>query len=37
MEELLKHSTSIKLVSDKSPTNSSYPASGFSTLPLKIQ
>ncbi|MCK9607321.1 MAG: cytochrome P450 [Methylomonas sp.] len=36
-EELLKHTTSIELVQDKSPTNSSYPASGFSTLPLKIQ
>lgn len=37
MEELLKHSTAIELAPDKSPTNSCYPASGFSALPLKIQ
>ncbi|WP_305909455.1 cytochrome P450 [Methylomarinum sp. Ch1-1] len=37
IEELLKHSTSIELVADQSPTNSRYPASGFCTLPLKIQ
>ncbi len=37
MEELLKHTTAIGLAPDKSPTNSSYPSSGFSALPLKIQ
>lgn len=37
MEELFKHTTSIEPVSDRSPTNAVYPASGFATLPLRIQ
>ena len=37
MEELLRHTTAIELVPDKLPTNAAYPASGFSTLPLRIQ
>ena len=37
MEELLRRTTAIKLISDMSPTKAAYPASGFSTLPLRIQ
>ena len=36
MEALLGHTTSIALAPDKLPTNAVYPASGFSTLPLRI-
>lgn len=37
LEELLKRTTGIEPVSDKSPTNAVYPASGFATLPLWIR
>lgn len=37
MEELLKHTTRIELVPGRSPTNAVYPASGFATMPLRIQ
>ncbi|OFW64366.1 MAG: cytochrome [Actinobacteria bacterium RBG_13_63_9] len=37
MEELLRRTTAIELAPDKSPTNATYPASGVSALPLKIQ
>jgi len=37
MEELLRHTTTIELAPDKLPTNAAYPASGFSTLWLRIQ
>ncbi len=37
MEELLARSTAIELVSDNSPTNATYPESGFCTLPLRIR
>ena len=37
MEELLKRTSLIRPIPDKSPTNAKYPASGFSTLPLDIR
>ena len=37
MEELLQGTSRIQPVSDKSPTNAKYPASGFSTLPLQFR
>jgi len=37
MEELLKHITWIELLPGRSPTNAVYPASGFATIPLRIQ
>lgn len=37
IEELLERTTSIQLVGDKAPTNAVYPASGFATLPLRIE
>jgi cytochrome P450 len=36
IEELLGRTTAIEPAPDKSPTNAIYPASGFSTLPLRI-
>ncbi|HRX89714.1 MAG TPA: cytochrome P450, partial [Steroidobacteraceae bacterium] len=37
MEELLRQTTAIELAANKTPTNATYPASGFSTLPLRIR
>ena len=37
MEELLKRTSQIQPATDKSPTIARYPASGFSTLPLRIR
>ncbi|MGV8934474.1 MAG: cytochrome P450 [Gallionellaceae bacterium] len=37
MEELLRCTAAIELAPGKSPTNATYPASGFSALPLSIQ
>lgn len=37
MEELLFHSSRIEAVEGTSPTFARYPASGFATLPLRIQ
>lgn len=37
IEELLERTTNIQLVGDKAPTNAVYPASGFATLPLRIE
>ncbi len=36
MEELLKRTSRIRPVPDKSPTIAKYPASGFDTLPLQV-
>ena len=37
MEELLAHTNRITLAPDKEPVNAIFPASGFSSLPLRIQ
>lgn len=37
MEELLQHTARIEPAPGKSPANAIYPASGFHTLPLRIQ
>jgi cytochrome P450 len=37
MEELLQRTSQIKLNPDRPPTNATFPASGFSVLPVQIQ
>lgn len=37
MEELLKGTAAITPAPDKSPVNAIYPASGYSTVPLRVQ